>query len=99
MKTVTIRDFRTRPRQVRETLGQAGDAVLTVSGRPVAVLVPTDASTLDETLELLRRARGLEALRVLRASSRARGLDRMMSPRDVDAIVKKTRRARRTRTR
>lgn len=99
MKTVTIRDFRTRPRQVREALGQAGDAVLTVSGRPVAVLVPTDASTLDETLELLRRARGLEALRVLRASSRARGLDRMTSPRDVDAIIKKTRRARRTRTR
>lgn len=99
MKTVTIRDFRTRPRQVREALGQAGDAVLTVSGRPVAVLVPTDASTLDETLELLRRARGLEALRVLRASSRARGLDRVMSPRDVDAIIKKTRRARRTRTR
>lgn len=99
MKTVTIRDFRTRPRQVREALGQAGDAVLTVSGRPVAVLVPTDASTLDETLELLRRARGLEALRVLRASSRARGLDRVMSSRDVDAIIKKTRRARRTRTR
>lgn len=99
MKTVTSRDFRTRPRQVRQALGEAGDAVLTVSGRPVAVLVPTDASTLDETLELLRRARGLEALRALRESSRLRGLDRRVSPRAIDTVIKKTRRVRRPRTR
>jgi antitoxin (DNA-binding transcriptional repressor) of toxin-antitoxin stability system len=94
MKTVTIRDFRTRPRQVREALGESEDAVLTVNGRPVALLVPTDAATLDETLELLRRARGLEALRALRQASRARGVDRRLSARDIDAVIRKTRRAR-----
>ncbi len=99
MKTVTIRDFRTRPRQVREALGEAGDAVLTANGRPVAVLVPTNAATLDQTLELLRRARGLEALRALRQDSRARGLERRLSPSGIDAVVQKTRRVRRTRTR
>jgi antitoxin (DNA-binding transcriptional repressor) of toxin-antitoxin stability system len=73
--------------------------VLTVSGRPVAVLVPTDAATLEATLELLRRARGLEAVRALRESSRLRGLDRRVSPRDINTIIGKTRRMRRTRTR
>lgn len=99
MKTVTIRDFRTRPRQVRDALGQSGETVLTANGRPVAVLLPTDAGTLDETLELLRRARGLEALRALRQSSRARGVARPMAARDIEAVIQKTRRSRRTRTR
>lgn len=99
MKTVTIRDFRTRPRQVREALGRTREAVLTANGRPVAVLVPTDAASIDETLELLRRARGLEALRAIRKDSRARQLDRRLSARDIDAVIAKVRRARRVRSR
>lgn len=94
MKTVTIRDFRTRPRQVRDALRQSGDAVLTANGRPVAVLVPTDAATLDNTPDLLRRARGLEALRAIGQASRSRGLDRRFSPRDIDAVIAKVRRMR-----
>jgi prevent-host-death family protein len=93
MKTVTIRDLRTRPRQVRETLKAEREAILTSNGRPVAVLVPVDASTVDDTLETLRRARGLEAIRAIRAASRARGLDRL-SPGDIDAVIAHARRAR-----
>ena len=93
MKTVTIRDFRTRPRQLREALRHEREAVLTVNGRPVAVLIPADASTIDETLETVRRARGLEALRAIRRESRKAGRGRLTS-RDIDAIIAKTRRAR-----
>ena len=64
MKTVTIRDLRTRPKQVREALKQEREAVLTANGRPVALMIPVDAGTVDHTLETLRRARGLEALRI-----------------------------------
>ncbi len=94
MKTVTIRDLRTRPRQVREALARESEAVLTVNGRPVAVIIPSDASTIDETLEAVRRARGLEALRAMRRTSRERGLGRL-ARRDLDAIIARTRRARR----
>jgi antitoxin (DNA-binding transcriptional repressor) of toxin-antitoxin stability system len=93
MKTVTIRDFRTRPRQVRDALRREREAVLTANGSPVAVLIPVDAGSVDETLETLRRARGLEALRAIRRQSRERGLDRL-SASDIDAIVARTRRAR-----
>jgi antitoxin (DNA-binding transcriptional repressor) of toxin-antitoxin stability system len=93
MKTVTIRDFRTRPKQVRDALKREREAVLTANGRPVAVMIPVDAGSIDQTLETLRRARALEALRAIRQESRRRGLARM-STRDIDAIIAKTRKAR-----
>jgi PHD/YefM family antitoxin component YafN of YafNO toxin-antitoxin module len=98
MRIVTIRDFRTRPRQVREALAREREAVLTVNGRPVALLLPTDASTIDETLETVRRARGIEALRAIRRQSAESGSGRL-SGRDIDAVITRTRRARRRRAR
>ena len=91
MKTVTIRDFRTRPRQVREALKRERTAVLTANGRPVAVLVPVDANSVDETLETLRRARGLEALRTIQRASRERDLDRLPA-KAIDAVIARARR-------
>jgi antitoxin (DNA-binding transcriptional repressor) of toxin-antitoxin stability system len=98
MKTVTIRDLRTRPRQVRTALEREREAVLTANGRPVAVLIPVDAGSVEETLETLRRARGLEALRAIRRESRERGLDRLGAS-DIDAIIARARRARTPRRR
>jgi antitoxin (DNA-binding transcriptional repressor) of toxin-antitoxin stability system len=95
MKTVTIRDLRTRPRQVREALAQEREAVLTANGRPVALLLPVDAGTIDQTLETLRRARGLEALRAIRQASRERGLQRLPGS-QIDRVIARARRARRS---
>lgn len=88
MKIVTIRDLRTRPKQVREALRREREAVLTANGRPVAVMIPVDTGSIDQTLETLRRARALEALRAIRAGSQR------MTPKDIDAVIAKTRRAR-----
>jgi prevent-host-death family protein len=93
MKSVTIRDLRTRPKQVRDALRGEREAVLTANGRPVAVLVPVDAGTVDETLETLRRARAIEALRAIRRESHARGLDRLAASK-IDAIIARARRDR-----
>jgi len=88
MKTVTIRDLRTKPKQVREALRREREAVLTATGRPVAVMIPVDTGSIDQTLETLRPARALEALRAIRASTPR------MTPKDIDAVIAKTRRAR-----
>ncbi|MBI2320347.1 MAG: type II toxin-antitoxin system Phd/YefM family antitoxin [Betaproteobacteria bacterium] len=93
MKTVTIRDFRTRPKQVRDALKREREAVLTANGRPVAVMIPVDAGSIEQTLETLRRARALEALRAIRRDAQRRGLAQM-SARDIEAIIAKTRKAR-----
>ena len=98
MKTVTVRDFRTRPRQVREALQQEQEAVLTVNGRPVALLIPTDAGTIDQTVETIRRARGLQALRAIRQESLAAGRARVAAS-EIEAVIAKTRRTRGRRAR
>ena len=94
MKTVTIRDLRTRPRQVREALRRDREAVLTANGKPVALLIPVDAGSVDSALETLHRARGLEALRALRRESRERGLERL-SISETAAVIARARKARR----
>lgn len=93
MKTLTIRDFRTRPRQAQKTLASEGEAVLTSNGRPVALMLRVSGETLDETVETVRRARAMQALRELRRNAKARGLDRM-SPKDINALIRKVRRVR-----
>jgi prevent-host-death family protein len=98
MKTVTIRDLRTRPKQVRDSLRGEREAVLTANGRPVAVLIPVDASSVDETLETLRRAQALAALQAIQRHSRERGLAEM-SMADIDRAIAKTRRRRTARPR
>lgn len=96
MKTLTIRDFRTRPRQAQKTLADEGEALLTSNGRPVALMLRVDGDSLDETVETLRRARSLQALREIRREARARGLHRL-SPKQIDAIIARSRRAQRRR--
>jgi antitoxin (DNA-binding transcriptional repressor) of toxin-antitoxin stability system len=94
MKTLTIRDFRTRPRQAQRTIAAAGEALLTSNGRPIAVLLGVDGDSLDETLETVRRVRALRALREIRLDARLRRRDRL-TMREIDAIVARARRARR----
>ncbi|HLX29813.1 MAG TPA: hypothetical protein VKV24_15140 [Casimicrobiaceae bacterium] len=48
---------------------------------------------MDETIDTLKRARGLEALHAVRAEARRRGLAGMRA-KDIDAIITKTRNAR-----
>lgn len=94
MKTFTIRDFRTRPRQVQEALREEAEAVLTSNGRPVALIVPVDAGSLDGELAALRNARAVLALAELRHQAGRTGIGRMNSS-EIDALIGKSRKARR----
>lgn len=91
MKAITIRDLRSQPKQVQNTLAQEGEALLTSSGRPVAVLIAVDAENVDETLAMIRRARAQQALGVIRAAAKAAGVDTMPKA-AIEEIVAKTRR-------
>jgi len=94
VKTLTIRDLRTRPRQAQKTLAREGSAVLTSNGKPVALMLRVDEDSLPETVETVRRARALAALREIRADARKRGLDRL-GGRKIDAIIAASRKGRR----
>ena len=93
MKAITIRDFRTRPRQVQNALADEPEALLTASGKPIAVLIPVDSGNVDETLAIIRRARAQQALQTIRTAAHRQGLDKL-SLTEIDELVRKTRRGR-----
>jgi len=77
MNTLTIRDFRSRPREARLSLAGQKETLLTANGKPVAILLPVDAASLDETLKILHRARSLQTLAEIRRRAREKGVDRI----------------------
>lgn len=86
MKTVTIRDFRTRPAEARQSIAQESESLLTANGRPIALMIPVDSESLEETLEALKIGRAQTALRGLRKEARERGLDQLTADK-IDALI------------
>lgn len=89
MKFLSARDLRNRPGYVRE-LAQKDDLVLTVSGKPIALLVGVKEDELEEATRAVRQARAQLALSRMRRQAARRGIDRMSS----SAIEQEIRRAR-----
>ena len=94
MKTVTIRDFRSRPRAVQDALARNEEAVLTANGKPVAIMVPVTAETFDSALDLLRRMRAIQLLGDIRQRAAQNGTDKLTMS-DIDNVIARTRKARR----
>lgn len=94
MKFVNVRELRSKTATIRQDLVQAREIVLTVNGRPFALMTPVDPDTVEEELRAIRRARARAAVDRLRAQAKASGVDRL-TPEAVDAEIAATRRARR----
>jgi hypothetical protein len=56
MEFLSIREFNASPRTTREKLKREGKLVLTNHGKPMALVLSVDGSTLEETLEIVRCA-------------------------------------------
>lgn len=98
MKTVTIRDFRTRLRAVREALAREEDAVLTANGKPLAIMLPVTAETFDEALDLVHRLRALRAIRDIRLRAAQTGTNKLTMT-QIDKIIAKSRSERKAQAR
>lgn len=97
MKSMTIRDFRTRPKQVRKTIAAEPQSLLTANGKPFALVIPVNSETLDETIDALGIGRTQTALRALRTEAKKKERNRLTMD-EVDAVIAKTRRDRRARS-
>ncbi|MBC6907367.1 type II toxin-antitoxin system Phd/YefM family antitoxin [Saccharophagus sp. K07] len=82
METLTIRELRNHPGAAQEELARAGELLLTNNGRPVALMLAVDSTNLEETMEVVRRAKGQLALKKLRRQAANQGLDQL----DLEAI-------------
>lgn len=93
MKTISVRDLRSKSAQIWRELVREKDMVVTSKGRPVGVLSYACEANLERTLTSMRRARAMLGLLEMQVRSVKAGRDRL-SPRDIDAEVAAVRRRR-----
>jgi PHD/YefM family antitoxin component YafN of YafNO toxin-antitoxin module len=93
MKFVSSRELRISPGMVWKKLEKAKDLVITSNGRPVGVLTRANEESLEDVLASLRAGRAQRAVLEMRRAAVARSLNRW-SDKDVEAIIRKSRRGR-----
>jgi len=77
MEFVTVRDLRTRPKSVWETLDRKKEIIVTNNGKPSALMLPISEDDLEDVLSMVRQVNAQRAVsRMQRAAVRA-GLDTM----------------------
>jgi prevent-host-death family protein len=77
MKFISVRDLRLKPAKVWKMAKEERDIVLTVNGRPVAILTGVDEDSFEAEVEAIRRARALQALESLQLDSLKKGTHRI----------------------
>ena len=94
MKFITVRDLRGKPAQVWKQLARFREMVLTLNGKPIAIISSTSEDLLEKNLAELRKAQAISAVEAIQANSVRRGLDRMTME-EIDAEIQAYRKARR----
>jgi PHD/YefM family antitoxin component YafN of YafNO toxin-antitoxin module len=93
MEFVPIRDLCASPGKVTARLRREGRIVITSNGRPSAIMLDVDGSSLEETLLDLRRLAAKRALRELQTASVTNGNSKM-NMEEIDAEIAASRRER-----
>ena len=94
MRFITVRDLRGKPAQVWKQLAKFREMVLTLNGKPIAIISTTSEDLLEENLATIRKARALAAVQAIQAESVNKGLDRMTMD-EIDAVIQEVRKAHR----
>lgn len=93
MKIFTTEDLRGKASELRKAISREPQALLTASGEPIALLVPVESATLDETATAIRQARAQLALKSIRQRARKTGRNRMTIA-QLDRVIAATRKTR-----
>jgi hypothetical protein len=91
MEFVPYRLLRNEPNTLRRKLEDQGELIVTVDGKPFAVMIDLSGNdNLDDIMLMVSRLRAQMAARAIRSQARRNGLDQL-SDEQVDEIVQKTR--------
>lgn len=94
MEFVPYRMLRNQPSELRKKLDEKGELVVTVDGEPLAVMLKIPKGSLEDLVLLLSQVRAQLAVAAIREGARKSGRSRM-TVEQADALVEKTRQARR----
>ena len=90
MKFVTAKDLRTQASSIWADLPGEQEVVITLNGKPVAIMTATNDKDFEQSLRAIRRARMMEAVSSLQQISVQSGRDKM-TEKDIEAEIKKVR--------
>jgi hypothetical protein len=91
MQFVPYRALRGEPSVLRKKLEDEGDLIVTVGGKPFALMINlSESEDVQDILLMASRLRAQMAVRSIRSQARKNGLDKM-ALKDVNALIKKTR--------
>jgi antitoxin (DNA-binding transcriptional repressor) of toxin-antitoxin stability system len=93
MKFITVRDFRTSSASIWESLPQEQEMIITNNGKPVALLTPISDKSLEDTLSAVRRARAINAVKLIQQQSVKNGTDKITQE-EINSEIKASRKER-----
>lgn len=94
MDFITARELRLNTADLWAMLDKEREIVVTLNGKPVALLTGINGETLEDTLKAVRKARGEWAMNKLRQEAREHGLDKM-SAEEIEEEIRQARKERR----
>jgi PHD/YefM family antitoxin component YafN of YafNO toxin-antitoxin module len=91
MEFVPYRVLRNEPSALRRKLEDAGELVVTVDGKPFAVMIDlSENENMDDILLLVARLRAQMAARSIRSQARRDGVD-ALNAEQIDDLIRQTR--------
>lgn len=93
MNFVSVREFRINPAKIWERLKDEKDIIVTLNGKPIAILNPIYGNDVEDTLEILQRLRAIKAVEDIQADAIRKGLDKT-SDEEIENIIRKVRQER-----
>ncbi len=94
MRSVSVRELRSRSAQLWRELADEQDLVIRSKGKPIAILSATTEETLEESLKAFQRARATLALMRAQMASVQKGTDKISLDeinREITSVRKKRR--------
>jgi len=90
MRFVTVRDLRTSSADIWRSLPKEQEMVITNNGKPIALLTPISDRNLEETLSTIRRAKAINAVKMIQQESIKNGTSEM-TLNEINKVIKMSR--------
>jgi hypothetical protein len=96
MEFIPYRVLRNEPAALRKKLETEGELVVTVDGKPFAVMIDlTGSDNMDDIFLMISRLRAQMAARAIRSQARRDGLDKL-SNEQINSLIQKARKERKS---
>jgi antitoxin (DNA-binding transcriptional repressor) of toxin-antitoxin stability system len=94
MRSISVRELRSKSAQIWRELQKSEDLIIRFKGKPIAILSGTTEELLEESIATLRRARAMQAVMTSQLQSAKTGKTRL-SQEDINKEITAVRKARR----